>query len=71
VTPRPTLELVALALVVTVCLFLVISTAGVVVALLLHPDAGGMAGAADRLITVMATVVGAGLGLLAGRRTRP
>jgi hypothetical protein len=67
VNQRPTVELVALLFTATVCVFLVITTAGVVVSLLLHPGDVAAAGTVDRLATVMATVVGALLGLLAGR----
>jgi hypothetical protein len=61
-------DLVVLALTFTVCTVLLLTAAAVIVAGLLGVPVDGYLGA---LGGAMSTIVGALLGLIAGRRTRP
>jgi hypothetical protein len=64
---RPTLDLVVLALTVTICVVLLVVTVGVIVAAALGHGVGEYLGA---LGSALSTVIGALLGLIAGRRSR-
>jgi hypothetical protein len=64
---RPTIDLVVLALTVTICTILLLVTLGVIVAAALGYGVGDYLGA---LGSALSTVIGALLGLIAGRRSR-
>ena len=68
-TSRPTLDLVVLAMTATVCVVLLIVTVAITLAGAIPPNEPIAARYFDVLMTATATMLGALLGLLAGRRT--